>query len=392
MGALYDRMTILDSSALLDFCRSEQAWALETLEALVRLESPSDDKAAVDRCGAELERRLGAMDARITGVRQSASGDHIRASFGEGASPRVLALAHFDTVWPVGTLNRMPLRRDAGRLYGPGVYDMKGGIVIALLAVRALGAVAPGLLPHVVLLLTTDEETGSTTSKTLIEQEAAQSEAVLVFEPSLGERGALKTARKGCATFELRVRGIAAHSGEPDKGVSAVLELAGQLLAIERLQIGEHVSITACMTGGGTRANVVPDEAWALFDVRVPTLEAAARVERALRELRPHRTGARLEVSGGLERPPLERTPGVVRLFEMARAVAAEVGVELGEGRSGGVSDGNFTAALGVPTLDGVGAVGGGAHAADEHIVIDQLALRAAVVAGLLARLARANI
>jgi len=385
-------MTIFDPSAILDFCKSELAWALETLEALVRLESPSDDKAAADRCGTELERRLGAIGARITRFPQQGSGDHIRASFGDAVSPRVLALAHFDTVWPVGTLERMPLRRDAGRLYGPGTYDMKGGIVIALLAIRALRAVAPGLLPHVVLLLTTDEETGSATSRPLIEQEAAQSGAVLVFEPSMGERGALKTARKGCATFELRVRGIAAHSGEPYKGVSAVLELAEQLLAIERLQVGEHVSVTACMAGGGARANVVPDEAWALFDVRVPTLDDAARVERALGGLQPHRTGAQLAVSGGLERPPLERTPGVVRLFEMARAAAAEVGVDLGEGRSGGVSDGNFTAALGVPTLDGLGAVGGGAHAADEHVNIEHLASRAALAAGLLARLARATI
>jgi glutamate carboxypeptidase len=385
-------MTTVNSSALLEFCKCEQAWALETLDTLVCLESPSDDKPAVDRCGQELQRRLAAMHAEMTRIRQSGVGDHIRASFGREASPQVLILAHFDTVWPVGTLRTMPLRREGPRLYGPGVYDMKAGIVIALLAIRALGAAVPALMPHVVLLLTTDEETGSTTSRPLIEQEARLSEAVLVLEPSMGDAGALKTARKGCATFEVRVRGVAAHAGEPHRGVSAVLELAEQLLAIERLQVGEGVSITACMTGGGARANVVPEDAWALLDVRVPTLGDAGRVERALRALEPRRAGTRLTVSGGLDRPPLERTPGVVRLFEMARAAAAEIGVDLREGRSGGVSDGNFTAALGVPTLDGLGAVGGGAHAATEYVEIDQVAPRAAVVAGLLARLGRANI
>ncbi len=383
------------SAALLNFCLREQSWALETLESLVRLESPSDNKAAVDRCGDELERLLRSMNGRVTRLRRETSGDHIRAIFGrEGTSPRVLALAHFDTVWPAGALDHMPVRRVNECLYGPGVYDMKGGIVIALLAIRALLAAAPDVLPEVVLLLTTDEETGSATSRTMIEDEARRSHAVLVFEPSLGENGSLKTARKGCATFELRVRGIAAHSGEPHKGVSAVLELAGQLLAVERLQreLGDDVSVTACMTAGGARANVVPDEAWALFDVRFPTLADAATVETALRRLPPQRNGTHLTVSGGVERPPLERTPGVARLFELARAAAAEIGIDLHEGRSGGVSDGNFTAALGVPTLDGMGAVGGGAHAADEHVRIHTFAARAALTAGLLARLARANI
>ena len=372
--------------SILDFCLREQDWLLDTLQTLVRLESPSSDKQAVDRCGAELDRHLRAMGARLTRLERPETGDHLRAEFGGGRA-QVVVLTHFDTVWPVGQLDRMPLRREDGRLYGPGVYDMKGGVAIALLAVRALLAAAPSDMPRIVLLLTSDEETGSLTSRALIEEEAGRSQAVLVLEPSMPESGALKTARKGCAAFELRVRGIAAHSGEPQKGVSAVLELAEQLLAIEQLALGPDVSITACMAGGGALANVVPEAAWALLDVRVPTLADAARVEAALRALPPRRAGTHLGLSGGLERPPLERTPGVVRLYEMARSVAAELGTDLGEGASGGVSDGNFTAALGVPTLDGLGAIGGGAHALDEHVDIAALAPRAALVAGLLAQL-----
>ena len=372
--------------SILDFCRREQAWLLETLQTLVRLESPSSDKAAVDRCGAELERQLHAIGASVTRLARETAGDHLRAEVGHGPQ-QLLVLAHFDTVWPVGQLGRMPLRFDDGRLYGPGVYDMKGGIAITLLALRALQSVARARLPHVVGLFTTDEEVGSATSKEAIEDEARRSDAVLVVEPSMSDNGALKTARKGCAGYRLGVRGVAAHSGEPHKGVNAVLELADQLLAIERLgDLGRDLTITAVMAGGGALANVVPDEAWALLDVRMRRLADAAAVEDALRSLQPRRVGARLTVSGGVERPPLERTAGVVRLFDLARAVGAEIGVDVGEGSSGGVSDGNFTAALGVPTLDGLGAVGGGAHAVTEHVQVDALAPRAALLAGLLGR------
>ncbi len=372
--------------SILDFCLHEQSWLLETLETLVRLESPSRDKAAVDRCGAELERLLQAMNVAVTRLPCEQSGDHLRAELGAGAR-QSLVLAHFDTVWPVGQLERMPLRLDAGRLHGPGVYDMKGGVAMTLLALRALQAVAPACLPHVVVLFTSDEEIGSGTSREAIEDEARRSEAVLVMEPSTPDGAELKTARTGCAGYELRVRGLAAHSGEPHKGVSALLELADQLLAIERLgDMGRDLSITAVMAGGGALANVVPDEAWALLDVRMPRLDDATAVESALRSLEPRRAGARLSVSGGVERPPLERTPAIVRLFEMAHAVGAEIGLDVCEGTSGGVSDGNFTAALGVPTLDGLGAVGSGAHAVEEYVDLSALAPRAALLAGLLGR------
>ncbi len=372
--------------SILDFCVREQDWLLASLETLVRLESPSGDKAAVDCCGADLERHVRAIGGEVTRIQRADTGDHLRAEFGDGQE-QVLLLAHFDTVWPVGQLDRMPIRYDEGRMYGPGVYDMKGGVMMALLAVRALRAVAPALMPRVVLLLTSDEETGSLTSRSVIEELARRSEAVLVLEPSMPTSGELKTARKGSATFDLRVQGVAAHAGEPEKGASALLELADQLLAVERLDLGRDVSVTACMAGAGARSNVVPAEAWALFDVRIPTLADAAHVESALKGLRAGRPGTRVRVEGGLERPPLERTPGVVRLFEMARVVGAQVGVDVREGASGGVSDGNFTAALGVPTLDGLGAVGAGAHAIDEHVEVAALAPRAALLAGLLAQL-----
>lgn len=373
--------------SILEFCLHEEPWLVETIETLVGLESPSIDKGAVDRCGAELERRLRAIGARVDRLPREKAGDHLRAEFGGGPG-QVLVLTHFDTVWPVGQLSRMPCHLDGGRLYGPGVYDMKAGIAITLLALRALRSVDPAEVPHVVVLCTTDEETGSETSKEAIENEASRSSAVLVMEPSMPDSGDLKTARKGCAAYELRVQGTAAHSGEPHKGVNAVVELAEQLLAVERLgDMGRGVTITAVMAGGGERANVVPDDAWALLDVRMPRTGDAAAVEHALRALQPRRPGARLTVSGGVERPPLERTAGVVRLFEMTRAIGAELGVEVREGTSGGVSDGNFTAALGVPTLDGLGAIGAGAHAPDEHVQVAALAPRAALVAGLIGRL-----
>jgi glutamate carboxypeptidase len=378
---------------LLTFCESQRDWLLETLETLVRLESPSTDKAAVDRCGQELAARLGRIGGRVTTLPQARAGDHLRVEF-PGSSPstplgtgdrQVLVLCHFDTVWPVGQLQRMPLHREDGRLHGPGTFDMKAGIAIGMLALRALGEERRGLPCRVVMLLTSDEEVGSTTSRSLIEDEARRSEAVLVLEPAL-PGGALKTARKGCGEFELKVRGISAHAGiEPGKGASAIHELARQIVALEALQdLSRGVSINVGLVAGGTRPNVVADEAHARVDVRVPALSDAARIEEALRTLKPQTPGTSLEVSGGVDRPPLERTAGVVRLYEKARSVAAEIGRDLGEGATGGGSDGNFTAALGIPTLDGLGPVGDGAHALHEHVIMEELPWRAALVAGLL--------
>ena len=376
----------------LSFCDAERSWLVATLEALVTAESPTTDKAAVDRCVTEAEQRLAAAGARVARHRQAAAGDHLRAEFGSGRD-QVLLLGHLDTVWPVGQLLRMPLRRESGRLYGPGTYDMKAGVAIAMLAARAVFETDPAPALRVVVLLTSDEETGSATSRTVIEAEARRSRAVLVFEPAL-PGGGVKTSRKGCGDFSIAVSGVAAHAGiEPGAGANAIHELAEQILAIERLQDpGRGVSVSVNVVRGGTRANVVADDARAEVDVRTVSREDAVRLEAALRSLRPHRPGTSLSVAGGFGRPPLERTAEVGRLYELARRVAAGLGMDLAEGGSGGGSDGNFTAALGVPTLDGLGAVGDGAHALHEHVDLDSLAPRAALAAGVVARISEGGL
>ncbi len=372
---------------LLDCCRSHEGWLLETIEALVRLESPTHDKAAVDRCGAEVANRLKAIGGQVTAIETSTAGNHLRAEFGSGAH-NVLLLGHFDTVWNVGQLERMPLRRDGDRLHGPGTFDMKAGLAMGMLATRALLEISPPANARIVMLWTTDEETGSRTSRALIETEAVRSDAVLVLEPSL-PGGALKTQRKGCGKYVLVVHGIPAHAGvDPGKGVSAVRELARQLLAVETLQDLERgVSLNAGLISGGSRPNVIAERAEACIDARAPTRADAERVDAALRALTPHLKGARLEITGGFERPPMERTAGVAKLYELARAAGSELGLSIDEGGTGGGSDGNFCAALGVPTLDGLGAIGDGAHALHEHVSVSALVPRSALIACLLARL-----
>lgn len=371
---------------LLHFCESHLTEIVETTEALVRLESPSTDKAAVDRCGAEIIARLGRIGTDVELLRRGERGDHIAARI-PGSGRPVLLLGHFDTVWPVGTLDRMPLRRDGARLHGPGVFDMKAGIAIALTAIAALRA-TDAAHPPIVMLWTTDEEIGSATSREAIESIARGAAAVLVLEPAL-PGGALKTARKGCGEFEVTVEGIAAHAGvDPGKGASAIHELAAQIARIERLQdLDRGVSVNVGVIEGGSRPNVVAEHARAIVDVRAPTLTDAKRVEAEFHRLQPVGRRTRLNVRGGFERPPLERTAGVAHLFSVARSVASLFGRDLQEGSTGGGSDGNFTGALGVPTLDGLGPVGDGAHAAHEYVEVAELPWRAALVAGLLNRL-----
>jgi len=382
----------MDSLYLRDFCRAERDWLLETIEALVRLESPTTDKAAVDRCGAELGARLAAIGGRVTTLPRSDRGNHLLAEFGCGTS-QVLLLGHFDTVWPVGQLDRMPLARSNGRLHGPGVFDMKAGIALGMLATRALLAsdadhCAAATRHRIVMLWTTDEEIGSATSRQAIEEEARRSQAVLVLEPSL-PGGALKTMRKGCGSYDVIVRGVAAHAGiEPQKGASAVHEVAHQILRINAMQdLARGISVNVVKVTGGLRSNVIPDEAHATVDVRVPTAAAAAEVEAAFRALTAVDPRTTVEARGGFDRPPLERTEAVRRLYGQAREVARELGQDLEEGGTGGGSDGNFTAFIGIPTLDGLGAVGDGAHALHEHVEIDSLPDRAALIAGLIQRI-----
>ena len=362
---------------------------VDLLETLVRLESPSTDKAAVDRCGEAIADRLQELGAVVERLHQAERGDHIRASFsGTPGAPQVLLLGHFDTVWDVGQLERMPLRIDGGRLHGPGVFDMKGGIAVAMQAVRVLRESAVQPVPRLVMLWTTDEEVGSGTSRALIEEEAQKSAAVLVLEPSL-PGGAAKTSRKACGDFHVVVRGRSAHAGiDPGKGSNAVHELARQVLAIEALQdLDRGVSVNVGIVRGGARTNVIPDMAEAFVDARAPTKSDAVRVDAAMRGLEARTPGTSVHVTGGFGRPPLERSAGVIRLYEEARAAAAELGMALGEGATGGGSDGNFTAALGVPTVDGLGPQGDGAHALHEHVIVADLAWRAAFLARLVARL-----
>jgi glutamate carboxypeptidase len=373
---------------LADYCRGHEDWLIGTIEALVALESPTDNKVAVDHCGAELSRRLVEIGAKVTTVTTSTAGNHLRAEFGAGPA-QILLLGHFDTVWPVGQLQRMPLTQEGDRLKGPGILDMKAGISLGMLATRAVIALGSAANTRVVMLWTTDEETGSQTSRALLETEARQSRAVLVLEPAL-PGGVLKTRRKGCGEYEIVVHGEAAHAGvDPGKGVSAIRELARQILAIETLQdLTRGVSVNVGVIEGGSRTNVVAATARAKVDVRAPSMADAERVDAAIRGLTPHLAGARVEVHGGFGRPPMERTGGVARLFELARHVGSEIGQSIAEGSTGGGSDGNFCAALGVPTLDGLGALGDGAHALHEHVLVSALVPRATLLAALLSRLA----
>lgn len=369
------------------FIRAHEAWLHETIDALVSIESPTDDKAAVDLAGAEFRRRAASIGMRVTVEPRSDAGDHSVAEIGEGGR-RILIVGHVDTVWPHGQIARMPLQRRDGKLWGPGTLDMKVGVSMGLLATRAVFETVRPAEGRVAMLITSDEETGSDTSRGLIEREALASDAVLVLEPALAG-GPLKTSRKGIGQYVLTTTGVSAHAGvDPAKGISAVRELARQILAIEVLHDLERgVSVNAGVISGGTRPNVVAEEARAVVDVRAPSAADAERVDAAFRALAPILPGAKLTVTGGFERPPMERSEGVIALYRHAEAVAAELGQAIAEGGTGGGSDGNLTAALGVPTLDGLGAVGDGAHALHEHVELDCLMPRTTLLAGLLARL-----
>ena len=375
------------SQPLEQFCRAHESWLHAVIDALVSIESPTDDKAAVDRCGAELRARASAAGMRVRIEARPDAGDHTVAEIGDGG-PRVLLVGHVDTVWPHGQITRMPLERRDGKLWGPGTLDMKVGVAMGLLATRAVFETLRPAAGRVALLVTSDEETGSDTSRALIEAEALASDAVLVLEPALAG-GPLKTSRKGIGQYHLAVTGVSAHAGvDPRKGVSAIRELARQILALEALHdLDRGVSVNVGVVSGGTRPNVVAEEAHAVVDVRAPSLDDAARVDAAFRALRPILPGARLAITGGFERPPMERSAGVASLYAHAQAAAASLGQTVQEGGTGGGSDGNFTAALGVPTLDGLGAVGDGAHALHEHVELAPLVPRTALLAALIARL-----
>jgi glutamate carboxypeptidase len=373
--------------------KSREKEMLWLLGRFVQCESPSHDKTAVDAMARIVAGEWRRRRAKVRIVRQAQRGNHVHAEMwlGEGraAAGQIMVLGHLDTVYPLGTLAKTPFRVAGGRAWGPGTFDMKAGLVMALHAVDALRAANIHPRKRLVFLWTSDEEIGSGSSRKLIEREARRSEAVLVLEPSLGSGGRLKTSRKGVGSAELIVTGRAAHAGiNPQDGVNAVHELALQIEQLMKMNDPRHgLTVQATVISGGTVSNVVPDHARAEVDLRFTRVADAPLLNRKLHSLRPILKGAKLEVRGGVNRPPLERTPAVSALFQRAQSLMRECGLALREAATGGGSDGNFTSAIGAPTLDGLGAVGDGAHTPHEHVVIRKLPERAALLAGLLATL-----
>jgi glutamate carboxypeptidase len=379
-------------SSYIQYFEERREALVETIREMAEMESPSDDKAAVDRLGEWLGARFKKLGGEVRFHAQSRFGNHLQVDFaGARKAKPVLLLGHFDTVYELGTLARMPCRIEKGRLYGPGVFDMKSGIAFMLHAVEALQALHGELPWPVRVWLVTDEEVGSESSRATTERLAKQCEAVFVLEPSAaasrGNHGALKTARKGVGEYAVRVIGQAAHAGlDPGEGQSAIVELAHQITRIAGFgEPKRGLTVNVGVIHGGTRANVIAAEASATVDVRIEKIGDAARIDRKMRALKAVNRKCKLEVIGGMNRPPMERSAGTVALFGKARELAREMGWNLEETAVGGGSDGNFTAAQGIPTLDGLGGVGEGAHALLENILIEELPRRAALIAGLLA-------
>jgi glutamate carboxypeptidase len=357
---------------------------LKRIQALVEIESPSDDKAGVDRCVEAVAEMAAKVGGKAKRHRQRTFGDVLEVRWGgseRGLEP-VMLLGHLDTVWPLGTLKAMPFRIGEGRAWGPGVLDMKCGVAMALTAVEFLRETGRLRRP-VVLLLNSDEEVGSTVSRAITEKLARECGAVFVLEPAQGPSGAYKTARKGVGNYTVRVKGVASHAGvDFARGHSAVHELAWQIEKIRGFtELERGLTVNAGVIRGGTRTNVVAAEAEVEVDVRIARAQDAARVERKFRGLKVRDRGCRLEVEGGINRPPMERSRAGVRLFRQAATLAQGMGFELSEAATGGGSDGNFTAALGVPTLDGMGGVGEGAHASNESVRVEHLTPRTALLA-----------
>ncbi|MBZ5528658.1 MAG: M20 family metallopeptidase [Acidobacteriia bacterium] len=363
----------------------------QTLQRLVVAESPSLEKAVADRCAQLLSSEWRQRGARVELLRSKTRGDHVRAVVEPSAGKstgQILVLGHYDTVYGSGTLRKMPFRIRGGKAYGPGAFDMKGGIVQALFALEALQQARVRLRKRIVFLWTSDEEVGSENSEGLIQKEARRSDAALVLEPSYGPKGLLKTSRKGVGFKELIVHGKSSHAGlAPEEGVNAVHEMALQILRIAKwTDLRRGISASVNVIEGGTRTNVIPDRVRAMIDLRALTLADMRKLEKQLAALRPESRGARIEIRKGSSRAPLERKM-TTALFARARHLAAQMGISLGECSVGGGSDGNITASLGVPTLDGLGAVGSGAHSADEHLLLRTMPERAALLAALLASL-----
>ena len=378
---------------ILRMLKGREAEMVRMLGSFVRCESPSRDKKAVDRFGEMVAAEWSKRGAEVRVLPVAKLGNQVRAEINLGSRPgtkqQIMIMGHLDTVYPLGTLARTPFRISGGRAWGPGTFDMKGGLVLALFAVDALKAAGVAPTKKLVFLWTSDEEIGSESSRRAIETEALRSDAVLVLEPSFGRDGRLKTARKGVGTAEIVVTGRSAHAGvDPEKGVNAVQELALQIERLMKLSNrGRGISVQTTVVSGGSVSNVIPEHAHAEVDIRFSRGADGPRLDRKLRSLRPITKDARVEIRGGTNRPPLERTAAVRALFRHAQSLMRDMGLPLGEAATGGGSDGNLTAALGVPTLDGLGVVGDFPHSPREHIIIRALSERAALLAGLFATL-----
>src|SRR5437867_85336 len=381
-----------DSSAakeILCFLKPRLPQMLATLRRFVTAESPSLEKAAADRCCGIIGKEWSKHGTCVERIAQKHRGDLLRITYASGKSRpsgQLLVLGHYDTVYSSGTLAKMPFRVRGGKAYGAGIFDMKTGIVQALFALQALQHLRRQLPKRLVFLWTSDEEIGSESSRKIFETEARRSEGVFVLEPSFGPRGLLKTARKGVGEAELIVHGRASHAGlAPQEGINAIHELARQLGRIEKWNdLRRGLTINAGIIEGGTRTNVIPERARAVLDLRALRVSDMRDLEVRLHDLRALQTGARLEITGGFDRPPLEHKMSE-SLFARAQLLAKEMNLSLGECTAGGGSDGTFTAALGIPTLDGLGAVGDGAHLARVHILINTMPTRAPLLAALLA-------
>jgi glutamate carboxypeptidase len=360
---------------------------VSTIRELVEIESPSDNKAAVDCLSAAVAQKFAALGGAVKTHPAKSFGNHLQVDFaGRSRARPVLLLGHYDTVYPLGTLATMPCRIVDDKLTGPGVLDMKSGIALMLHSIGALKDWRGELPRPVTVLLVSDEEVGSDSSRGITEALAKEVGAVLVLEPSYGLEGAVKTARKGVGEYQVKIFGKASHAGlDFQKGVNAIVELARQIEKITGFtDLRKGLTVNVGIVSGGSRTNVVPAEAAAQVDIRIARLQDATGIDKKMHALRPFNRKCKLQVTGAINRPPMERTAGVAALYAKAVAIAHDLGWELGEAAVGGGSDGNFTAGLGIPTLDGLGAVGDGAHAAHEHVLISALPRRAALIAGLI--------
>lgn len=370
----------------LAFARSKQPDIMALIQELVECESPSDDPVAVNRFVDLVASKVAGV-AKIRTFPGGRFGRHLRCEFALPGPRRkegqILVLGHSDTVWSMGTLAQMPFRVAKGRLWGPGVLDMKSGIAFFLFALQAIREFDIPIRRKVLLQLNSDEEVGSESSRVLTEEAARESTAVLVLEPGTGMQGKLKTARKGVGAYTVSVQGRASHAGvDFEAGASAIVELARQIDRIAGFtNLSRGLTVNPGVISGGTRTNVIAAQAHAGIDVRIARAKDAVPLEKKFRALRPLDKRCAVRVEGGINRPPMERTPAIRGLIKVARGLAKDVGVDLEESSTGGGSDGNFTAALGVPTLDGLGGVGEGAHANNESILVERIADRTALLA-----------